>query len=202
MPTSSTPIQFTHSLENFHPRKFLLHSSVYQAEVPAISPAQENNYAVNRNFDGNVIIVISVLICSLISTLGLFCIIKCKLRCSSSVAAESGANPSIKLSNAGVEQKAIKAFPTVKYTSELRLPGLDTACVICLSDFAAGERLRILPNCNHGFHSRCIDKWLGSHNSCPTCRHCLTETDKKTLNCSQAESLEQSLPMQESTAEN
>ncbi|XWS44768.1 hypothetical protein CRYUN_Cryun15aG0076200 [Craigia yunnanensis] len=199
MSTSSTPVQSTQLLENFHPRKFLLHSSLYQTEASEISPSQENSYAINNNFDGNVIIVLSVLVCSLISVLGLFCIVKCALRCSSLVALESGANPSAKLANAGVEQKALKAFPTVKYTTELKLPGLDTACVICLSEFAPGELLQILPKCNHGFHTRCIDKWLSSHTSCPTCRHCLTETDQKTLDCSQADSLEQSLPTQEST---
>ncbi|XP_022752001.1 RING-H2 finger protein ATL78-like [Durio zibethinus] len=199
MSTSSTPIQFTQSLENFHSRKFLLHSSVYQTEAPAISPAQENSYVINNNFDGNVIIVLLALICSLISSLGLFCVVKYALRCSSLDAAQSGANPSAKLENTGVEQKALRTFPTVKYTTELKLRVLDTACVICLSKFGAGECLRILPKCNHGFHTRCIDKWLSSHSSCPTCRHCLTETDQKTLNCSQADSLEQSLPTQEST---
>ncbi|XP_022740619.1 RING-H2 finger protein ATL78-like [Durio zibethinus] len=200
MSTSSTTTQFSQDLlENFHPRKFLLHSSLYPTEAPAISPAQETSYVINNNFDANIIIVLSVLICSVISSLGLFCIIRCAVRCSSLVAAASGANLSAKLANAGVQQKALKAFPIVKYTTELKLPGLDTACVICLSEFASGERLRILPKCNHGFHTRCIDKWLSSHSSCPTCRHCLTETDQKTVNSSQADSLEQSLRVQEST---
>ncbi|XVF09178.1 hypothetical protein REPUB_Repub07fG0069300 [Reevesia pubescens] len=174
MPFSSTPTQFSQELlENFHPRKFLQHSSLYHIEPPAISPGQENSHAINNNFEANVIIVLAVLICSVISSLGLFCIVRCALRYLSSVAAaESGANPSAKLANAEVKQKALKAFPTVKYTTELKLPGLDTGCVICLSEFAAGERLRILPKCNHGFHTRCIDKWLSSHSSCPTCRHC------------------------------
>ncbi|KAK6287366.1 hypothetical protein POUND7_013545 [Theobroma cacao] len=199
MSTSSKPTQFSQDLlENFHPRKFLLYSSLYQTEAPAISPAPENSYAITNTFDTNVLIVISILICSLISSLGLFCIVKCALKCSSLVAAEPDANPPSKLANAGVEQKALKAFPTVKYTSELKLPGLDTACVICLSEFAAGERLRILPKCNHGFHTHCIDQWLSAHSSCPTCRHCLTETDQNTVNCSQADSLEHPLPVQES----
>ncbi|KAE8689187.1 RING-H2 finger protein ATL78 [Hibiscus syriacus] len=121
---------------------------------------------------------------------------KCVIRCSSSITAT--ANASAKLGTAGVEKKALKAFPTMKYTSELKLPGLDSACVICLSEFVAGERVRILPQCNHGFHIRCIDKWLSSHSSCPTCRHCLTATDQKTgVDCNRTESLVQSGPVQE-----
>ncbi|XVE86591.1 hypothetical protein DITRI_Ditri18aG0045700 [Diplodiscus trichospermus] len=200
MSTSPTPTQFSQELlQNFHPRKFLLHSTLYPTEAPAISPAQENSYGITKNFDANAIIMLSALICSVISCLGLFCMVKCALRCSIFSAAQSGANPSAKLANAGVEQKVLKALPTVKYTTELKMPGLDTACVICLSEFSAGERLRILPKCNHGFHTRCIDIWLSSHSSCPTCRHCLTEIDQKTVSCSRADSLEQSLPVQEST---
>ncbi|OMO83598.1 Zinc finger, RING-type [Corchorus olitorius] len=197
MSISSSPTQFSQDLlENFHSRKFLLH-----AEAPAVSPTQQNSLAMDTGFDSNVVIMLLVLICSLISALGLFCIVKCARNCSGLVAAADQSapnpNPSAKLENAGVEQKALKAFPTVKYTTELKLPGLDTACVICLSEFAAGERLRILPKCNHGFHTRCIDKWLSSHSSCPTCRQSLiTETDQKTVETSLP--LEQSdLPVQE-----
>ncbi|KAK9012713.1 hypothetical protein V6N11_040751 [Hibiscus sabdariffa] len=186
MSTSSAPTPLSqHLLENFHPRKFLQHSSLYSTESPMISPAQANNHGfINNNFDAYVVFSLSVLICSVITSLGLFFIVKCAIRCSTSVAA----NASAKLAKAGVEKNDLKAFPTVKYTSELKLPGLDPACVICLSEIVAGERLRILPHCNHGFHIRCIDKWLSSHSSCPTCRHCLTETDQKTVvECSRGE---------------
>uniref|UniRef100_A0A0E0N499 RING-type domain-containing protein n=2 Tax=Oryza TaxID=4527 RepID=A0A0E0N499_ORYRU len=43
-------------------------------------------------------------------------------------------------------------------------------CAICLGEFADGEKVRVLPRCGHGFHVRCVDTWLVSHDSCPTCR--------------------------------
>ncbi|KAE8655903.1 putative RING zinc finger protein [Hibiscus syriacus] len=171
MATSVTSTHFSQELlQSFHPRKFLLHSSLY----PAISPAEGHSYSINETLHTNAAIVLLALVCTIISASGLFRIIKCANRGSSSV---SAAEP--KLDNAGVEQEALKSFPIVKYTTESKLPGLDTAaCVICLSEFTAGERLRILAECNHGFHTSCIDTWLGSHSSCPTCRHSLTETNK------------------------
>uniref|UniRef100_A0A1J3HFR2 RING-type E3 ubiquitin transferase n=1 Tax=Noccaea caerulescens TaxID=107243 RepID=A0A1J3HFR2_NOCCA len=63
----------------------------------------------------------------------------------------------------------------------MNLLGIDEECVICLSDFVSGEKLRLLPNCNHGFHVHCIDKWLQQHLTCPKCRNCLVETSQKIL---------------------
>lgn len=51
------------------------------------------------------------------------------------------------------------------------IPG--TECPICLTEFQQGEKVRVLPICNHGFHVRCIDAWLAGHSSCPNCRHSL-----------------------------
>ncbi|KAG8501748.1 hypothetical protein CXB51_003963 [Gossypium anomalum] len=181
--TSSTTSTHFHLelLDSFHPRKLLYH------------PAQEHNFSIINYFHGNASTVLLVLICAIVSSCGLLCMAKCSFRGSSSVAAESGENRSTKSANVGVKQKALNAFPIVKYATELKLPSLDTTCAICLSEFAAGEILRILPKCNHGFHILCIDTWLSSHSSCPTCRHCLVETDQKTNNCSQ----EVPVPMQE-----
>ncbi|KAI0489312.1 hypothetical protein KFK09_029154 [Dendrobium nobile] len=43
-------------------------------------------------------------------------------------------------------------------------------CSVCLSSFEEGEKVRFLPDCGHGYHAVCIDKWLCTQLSCPFCR--------------------------------
>lgn len=185
--TSSTSSKiFQDFLGEFYSRRSLLTAP---PPVPGKSHDPAEVYTGNNTFDANVVMVLSVLLCALICSLGLNSIIRCVVRCSSLVASRSGAsNSAAILPNKGIKQKALKTFPVVSYSAELNLAGLDTECVICLSEFAAGDRLRLLPKCNHGFHVRCIDKWLSSHSSCPKCRHCLIETCQKIIGCSQAAS--------------
>lgn len=45
-----------------------------------------------------------------------------------------------------------------------------TSCVICLADYAAGDRLLVVP-CGHAFHaSPCADRWFADAPACPVCR--------------------------------
>ncbi|KAF8377175.1 hypothetical protein HHK36_030548 [Tetracentron sinense] len=194
--SSSTPSEL---LQNFlgivhSSRKLLLHTPLPQLPDTAAPMGAETGHDSSdpnmgeSSFDGNDLMVLSVLLCALICGLGLNSIIRYALRCSSRAATESGNNRSTRL---GVARKALKTFPTLTYSAGLKLPGLDSECVICLSEFASGERVRVLPKCNHGFHVRCIDKWLMSHSSCPTCRHCPIEScEKISIGCSQASSSE------------
>ncbi|EEF40166.1 RING-H2 finger protein ATL78 [Ricinus communis] len=203
MTTSTSTAQLFQDFQgDFYSRRLLLHTPLYHSPTAAAPPApgysQEASepYTGNNSFDANVVMVLSVLLCALICSLGLNSIIRCALRCSSLVASRSADNSSAGLANTGVKRKALKTFPTVNYSTDLNLPGLDTECAICLSEFTPGERVRLLPKCNHGFHVRCIDKWLSSHSSCPTCRHCLIETCQKIVGCSQTSSSDP--PVQES----
>ncbi|KAL5710104.1 RING-type E3 ubiquitin transferase [Ranunculus cassubicifolius] len=69
----------------------------------------------------------------------------------------------------GVDDSVIASIPVfVHKTGDDEISRLE--CVICLSVFEDGEIGRHLPNCNHAFHVKCIDRWLGSHSSCPICR--------------------------------
>ncbi|EYU43498.1 hypothetical protein ABFS82_08G097400 [Erythranthe guttata] len=170
---------------NFHSsRKLLLHNPLYTTPPLPTPPPSQQPPRQNNTFDANVVMVLSVLLCALICSLGLNSIIRCALRCSSLVGSADSANSpqaaqQCQLANTGIKKKALKTFPTISFSADLKLPGLDTECAICLSEFTAGERVRVLPKCHHGFHVRCIDKWLNCHSSCPTCRHCLIETCNK-----------------------
>ncbi|CAL0309665.1 unnamed protein product [Lupinus luteus] len=46
-------------------------------------------------------------------------------------------------------------------------------CCICLSHFEDNEKLKWLTECQHVYHSECLDMWLGAHPSCPLCRSSL-----------------------------
>ncbi|CAD6995740.1 unnamed protein product [Ceratitis capitata] len=62
----------------------------------------------------------------------------------------------------------LKKLPILKYTKNCDL-SQDT-CVICLEEFAEGDKLRVLP-CKHPYHSHCIDPWLTENRRvCPICK--------------------------------
>ncbi|KQK01489.1 E3 ubiquitin-protein ligase ATL23 [Brachypodium distachyon] len=43
-------------------------------------------------------------------------------------------------------------------------------CAVCLEALQAGDRCRVLPGCQHGFHAQCVDSWLCKSRLCPVCR--------------------------------
>jgi len=188
--TSFTSPLLHELLVESHTRRLLFQNPI-DNQSPTSSPVLTNNQNSTdsnfgaREFDSNVVMIVAVLLCAFICSLALNSIIRCALRVSNVAinnddsSLSSSNNNSPQLVNKGIKKKVLKKFPTVSYSAELKLPSLDTECMICLSEFTKGEELRILPKCNHGFHVRCIDKWLKEHSSCPKCRQCLLETCRK-----------------------
>ncbi|XP_020694715.1 RING-H2 finger protein ATL73-like [Dendrobium catenatum] len=65
------------------------------------------------------------------------------------------------------EPKAVEIIPVCRYKEE---QSFSTECSVCLTAFQEGEKVRQLPACRHSFHAPCVDMWLYSHSSCPSCR--------------------------------
>ncbi|CAM6115041.1 unnamed protein product [Calypogeia fissa] len=47
----------------------------------------------------------------------------------------------------------------------------DHVCAVCLGDINWDEKVYELTQCDHIFHSACLDRWVGhNHHTCPLCR--------------------------------
>ncbi|KAF1893858.1 hypothetical protein Lal_00002397 [Lupinus albus] len=155
-----------------------LHRLLLDTDSSSTSPGNANktseSFSGNKRFDTNMVIILAALLCALICALGLNSIIRCALRCSRRFAFETPDEVAARLTSKGLKKKALHQIPIAVYGSGSTSIAA-TECPICLGEFINGEKVRVLPNCHHGFHVRCIDTWLLSHTSCPTCRHSLLE---------------------------
>ncbi|KAG9134083.1 hypothetical protein Leryth_004784 [Lithospermum erythrorhizon] len=76
-------------------------------------------------------------------------------------------------------------LPTIKFSDLYRrIDGkLDSheqpaQCAVCLYEFRGDEEIRILKNCQHIFHKKCIDCWMDhDRRTCPLCRKSLVPVD-------------------------
>ncbi|KMT19236.1 hypothetical protein BVRB_1g014180 [Beta vulgaris subsp. vulgaris] len=122
-----------------------------------------------ENIDSDFVVILAALLCALICVLGLVAVARCAWLRRLAGGATSASSPA----NKGLKKKVLKSLPKVAYSADQHAGKLSDDCAICLSDFSAGEEIRVLPQCGHGFHVSCIDTWLGSHSSCPSCRQIL-----------------------------
>ncbi|XP_047311444.1 RING-H2 finger protein ATL72-like [Impatiens glandulifera] len=158
-------------------RHLLLDNNNIAATLP---PANGTNPPANTNnsdFENNMVVILAGLLCALICVLGLNSMLRCVFRCCQRFRVErppdqeSGQLGSSS-SAAGLKKEALNQIPVEVYSVEVGIP-MTGECPICLGEFTEGEKVRILPECRHGFHAKCIDKWLSSSSSCPTCRAAL-----------------------------
>ncbi|XP_010253089.1 PREDICTED: RING-H2 finger protein ATL74-like [Nelumbo nucifera] len=160
----------------YHPHRLLLH---VESRAPLINGSRSSHgsysYTSEANFDTNMVIILAALLCTLIFALGLNSILRCALRCGRRLAFETPDETAARLAATGLKKKALRQIPVAVYGSGSGKSIQATECPICLGDFVDGDKIRVLPECSHGFHVKCIDTWLVSHSSCPTCRHSLLD---------------------------
>lgn len=120
--------------------------------------------------DRLVILTVLVLLCLFICGLGLYSLLRCLVQWRMRIVVDSSDEVG---NDTGLKKAAMKALPIMVYRARSKTCPVPVDCPICLAEFAEGDKMRVLPNCNHGFHMECIDKWFVSHSSCPMCRNCL-----------------------------
>ncbi|CAN0924281.1 RING-H2 finger protein ATL80 [Linum grandiflorum] len=156
------------------PLRFLGSLNPSSATTPADNNPDQRTAPV---VDSDFVVILAALLCALICVLGLVAVARCAwIRRLSSSAAGSRPQPTPNSSaaNKGVKKKVLRSLPKETFSPDYAAKFPD--CAICLAEFAAGDELRVLPQCGHGFHVNCIDTWLGSHSSCPSCRQILVVT--------------------------
>ncbi|XP_023750646.1 RING-H2 finger protein ATL8 [Lactuca sativa] len=73
--------------------------------------------------------------------------------------------------------KLLRSIPKLTYSGDSMTERFSD-CAICLTEFVVGDEVRVLPLCSHCFHVACIDRWIVSHFTCPSCRQMLLKTTR------------------------
>jgi len=137
--------------------------------APSMSPMTAAKPCSPSEHSINMMVILAAIVCACLCALGLNTMLQCVFQC----AMEPFQWIASRRLNSGLKKRDVVALPTSTYTHS---GGSPSNCAICLSEFSDGDKIRFLPNCNHRFHVHCIDKWLLSHSSCPTCRNFLKST--------------------------
>lgn len=112
------------------------------------------------DFGTNMAIVLACLFCTSLLAFSLGAAVRCLLR---RLRRERQPLEKPEMLEAGAPALLFSAGSTI-------LAGAAAECSICLAEFADGDAMRVLPACGHGFHARCVERWLVARRTCPTCR--------------------------------
>lgn len=184
-------------IEQLHARRLLSHAAaaatapssaaepepaaVAMPQAQAVSAAHSHAAAAPfSSLNATVITALSLLLCGLVAVLVVHAIVRCAFRVTRRVCyGQDEDEPAADASSASCQAGPARRKrgpraglpPWILYSREVELTGCGAAeCAICLTEFVRGDRVRALPHCNHGFHVRCIDRWLAARQTCPTCR--------------------------------
>ena len=168
-----------------------------QRPAPTTRPAAPGStIATNRwgpysgagDFASNMAVILAALLAALALALALNAAVRYVLRRSRRARRAAGG-----ATVADLEKASVEAPPpplTLVYSATgTKLAGAAAECAICLAEFVDGDAVRVMPACGHGFHARCIERWLalGRRSSCPTCRAPLAATAEIGATTAQAE---------------
>ncbi|KAJ6308716.1 hypothetical protein OIU76_018321 [Salix suchowensis] len=164
-----SPIPFLpafHSPQLVIPFLIMAQISPSPTPSPATSTLPCHDQSQEPAIDFNVMVIVAAMMCALVCALGLNSMLQCVFQCTRRAVTEPAAWISSRRQNSGLKKREMVALPTSTYAHQ-GSPSSASGCAICLADFTDGDKLRVLPECNHRFHADCIDKWLLSHSSCP-----------------------------------
>lgn len=161
-----------------HGRRLLEDRKMLQPSAPISTPVEgeellsEIPYVVTTKYVLILPIIVSALFCFILCALVVSALIRCRLLCRRwRVVSEPSLHEDVERTQTAIKKIDIKALPVTRYYMDSPFAGKD--CPICLAEFTDGEKVRVLPECSHIFHVDCIDRWLLSNPSCPSCRHSL-----------------------------
>ncbi|KAF7112126.1 hypothetical protein CFC21_112062 [Triticum aestivum] len=133
--------------------------------VSMVAPEQQQQQtAPVITVNSDMVIILASLLSALVLALGIALVTHCACRRRRS--ANSPPPPK------GLKKNDIDALPVVCFAAVAPPQSSSSSleCAICLAEFMEGEGLRVLPRCGHGFHVACVDAWLRTCATCPSCR--------------------------------
>ncbi|KAJ0964272.1 hypothetical protein J5N97_029394 [Dioscorea zingiberensis] len=133
---------------------------------PSASPTW-GPYSSSKDFDANMAFIIILVVCVMALTFIAHAAIHFLLRRCHQRRTSNEHKPPTPLND---DELITEAPPSLLFSPGTNLAGAELECAICLAEFAEGDGLRVLPLCRHAFHVKCVDAWLSSTTSCPTCR--------------------------------